>query len=132
MANWMTQQVEGAESIEVDRGSLIEVRKEGLIIKKSDMIRNQAPASAASTAKELVFPINEMKTWKENFYELVWSENLQDKLLLLLQVLVKDQEGKLVQIGYAVKELTQEDSKLVFGTFELGLVKPPISLRPTE
>lgn len=66
------------------------MRKEGLIIKKSDMIRNQAPASAASTAKELVFPINEMKTWKENFYELVWSENLQDKLLLLLQVLVKD------------------------------------------
>ena len=38
MANWMTQQVEAAESIEVDRGSLIEVRKEGLIIKKSDMI----------------------------------------------------------------------------------------------
>ena len=45
MANWMSQQVEGTESIEVDRGSLIEVRKEGLIIKKSDMLRNQAPAS---------------------------------------------------------------------------------------
>ena len=28
--------------------------------------------------------------------------------------------------------MTQEDGKLIFGTFELGLVKPPISLRPSE
>ena len=40
MANWMSQQVEGSEAIQIDRGSLIDVRKEGLIIKKSDMIRN--------------------------------------------------------------------------------------------
>ena len=40
MANWMSQQVEGSEAIQIDQGSLIDVRKEGLIIKKSDMIRN--------------------------------------------------------------------------------------------
>ena len=53
-------------------------------------------------------------------------------MLLLLQILTKDHAGKLVQTGYAVKELTQEDGKLIFGTFELGLIRPPISLRPSE
>ena len=60
----------------------------------------------SSGSKELVYPLNELKTWKENFFELAWSRNLQDKMLLLLQILTKDNAGKLVQTGYAVKELT--------------------------
>ena len=40
MANWMSQQSEGTESILVDVGSVVDVRKEGLIIKKSDMAQN--------------------------------------------------------------------------------------------
>ena len=50
----------------------------------------------SSGSKELVYPLNELKTWKENFFELAWSRNLQDKMLLLLQILTKDQAGKLV------------------------------------
>ena len=133
MANWMSQQSEGAESILVDVGSVVDVRKEGLIIKKGDMALNQAPGDQGRSAKEHVYPFNELHTWRENFYELVWGNNMQDRLLLLLQVLTRDRKtGKLTSTGYAVHDLVHPDGKLRFGTFEAGLLLPPISFRHVD
>ena len=84
MANWMSQQSEGAESILVDAGSVVDVRKEGLIIKKGDMAANQGPGAQGAGAKEHVYPFNELHTWREDFYELIWANGMQDRLLLLL------------------------------------------------
>ena len=84
MANWMSQQSEGTEAILVDAGSVVDVRKEGLIIKKADMARNQVAGDQGRNAKEHVYPFNELHTWKEDFYELIWQSSMQDRLLLLL------------------------------------------------
>ena len=72
MANWMSQQSEGTEAILVDAGSVVDVRKEGLIIKKADMAQNQAAGDQGRGTKEHVYPFNELHTWQEDFYELIW------------------------------------------------------------
>ena len=80
-----------------------------------------------------MFPFNELHTWQESFYELVWGNNMQDRLLLLLQVLTRDKKtGKLTSTGYAVHDLVHPDGKLKYGTFEVGLLLPPISFRNVD
>lgn len=112
------------EKITVDANSKIEVNKEGLVVKKADNVNTE------NSKKIEVYPSNEETVWEKDFYDLIWSTNLSERLLLLLQVLSRNpQSGQLQSFGYVVHEMINQEGKLNFGTFNLPLLVPPISLR---
>lgn len=56
-----------------------------------------------------------------DFYQYIWKGNstkLKDKLQLIVQVSIQDENEQLQPISYVVRELSQEDGKLNFGTFQ--------------
>ena len=84
----------------------------------------------ATKRSHFIFPSNESKGWEKNFYDLAWSKNLQDKVIILVQILTKLETGEIKQIGYFVHNLTLADGRINYGTFTMPLLLPPISFRP--
>ena len=129
-ANWITKEIGGDEVFEIEENAQIEVSREGINIKKPQQTNS---SSQQEERNHFVFPSNELHVWKDNFYELVWQNNLQDRLLLLVQCLTKDKRtGAMTPLGYFVHELVQHDGKMRFGTFTSPLLQPPISFRSLE
>ena len=65
-----------------------------------------------------MFPSNEQHSWRDNFYELAWKNELRDRILLLVQCLTKDlRTNKMVPLGYLVHDVLLADGKLKFGTY---------------
>jgi hypothetical protein len=76
-----------------------------------------------------VFPSNESVIWETDLYELIWQKKLSEKLILLIQVSTRNLGGDLEIVGYVVKDLTMNDGKIIYGTFEENLLKQPIQFK---
>ena len=61
-----------------------------------------------------------------DFYELLWQKKLKEKLVLLVKVSTRNLGGDLESVGYVVKEISDHQGKLIFGTFEEPLLKEPV------
>lgn len=72
-------------------------------------------------------------SWVDDFYSRIWDNELQERLILLVQCMTKDPStGKLISHGYLVQDLVNDEGKLNFGQFERGLIEPPISFRDLD
>mmetsp|Transcript_19884 Transcript_19884/g.24589 ORF Transcript_19884/g.24589 Transcript_19884/m.24589 type:complete len:99 (+) Transcript_19884:289-585(+) len=90
-------------------------------------------SSQAIKRSHFIFPSNESTVWLENLYELAWGKNLADRVILLVQTLMKDkQTGQMKPIGYSVHDLLNPDGKVKYGTFTEPLLLPPISFRDLD
>lgn len=81
--NWISSRVELKNAIKVEKGSFIDVNKEGLIVRRSDQPDGRK-------GFDLVYPANESISWVDDFYLRIWDNDLQDRLILLVQVMIKD------------------------------------------
>ena len=125
--NWISSRAELKNVIKVEKGSFIDISKEGLIIRRSDQEKPK------SKGFDLVYPTNESVSWVDDFYMRVWDNDLQDRLILLVQVMIKDvKSGKLICAGYLIQDLVNAEGKIHYGQFEKGLVEPPISFREID
>lgn len=94
--NWISSKAEKKNVIKVDKGSFIDISKEGLIIRRNDAVSNVK-------GFDYVYPANESISWVDDFYTRIWDDDLQNRLIILVQVMVRDERtGKLVCEGYVV------------------------------
>ena len=124
-ANWITNEISEDEVLQIEENSQIEIKKEGIQIKRPSQSNN------LQSKAHYVFPSNEEHTWLENFYELAWTKNLEDRVLVLVQCMTKDNvTGKMSPIGYFIQDLCNpSDGKIKFGSYTGQLLAPPISFR---
>ena len=95
----MTKEIESDECLKVPHDADVEITRDGV------QVINNNRSGDKSTQETNLYPINEAHSWLENFYELVWANELQDRLNLLIQVLVKEQDNTMKSIGYFVHDL---------------------------
>ena len=70
------------------------------------MVQKSSLRKGMARSLQYVYPSNEVHTFEMDFYDLVWSRNLDDKLLLLIQIsTMDDQTQDLIPQGYVFKEM---------------------------
>lgn len=76
-ANWLSSKVEAKAAIKVEKGSFIDISKEGLIIRKAENYQK-------SPGFDYVYPNNESIAWLDDFYSRAWESDLEERLFLLI------------------------------------------------
>ena len=57
--------------------------------------------------------------WEDNLYKRVWKTDLQNKLFLVIELLVADDKlSKPTSLGYLKKDISGPDGKLIYGDYE--------------
>jgi hypothetical protein len=118
--DWLSNEVYKSNSIEVEKMSKVTITQEGVLVSKPTKDTN------LSKPTQFVFPSNEFVIWMTDFYELLWQKKLKEKLVLLVKVSTRNLGGDLESVGYVVKEISDHQGKLIFGTFEEPLLKEPV------
>lgn len=120
----MSKRVSSKHTIKVDKGSEIEMTKEGLIVRNNKVIKRGG--------NDFIYPTHDQVAWHEDLYSKQWERwerQQNDRFSILVQAMTRDAMDQLTCLGYCVHELQDEDGKLVFGSWEKPLIDPPITFR---